>query len=108
MNLLAAPLETNIGGALEALPKASTGFWNKGLNALLNNLSQFLLVAAVALATFCLILGGLKWVLSGGDKDAMTSAQKIITSALVGLVIIFSAWAVLSLIKSFFGITSGS
>ena len=97
-------LETDIGGALGALPKASTGFWSLGLNALLNNLAQFFLVVAVAVAVFVLIFGGIKWATAGGDKEALGSAQKIITSAIIGLIIIFAAWAIINLIKAFFGI----
>lgn len=107
MNLLAAALESNIGDALKALPVGSPAFWGGGLNALLNNLTQTFLVVAVALATLVLIFGGIKWVTGGGDKEALGTAQKMITSALIGLVIIFSTWAILGLVKNFFGI-SGS
>lgn len=97
-------LETDIGTALNALPAASTGFWKLGLNALLNNLAQTLLVIAITVAVFVLIFGGIKWATAGGDKEALGLAQKMITSAIIGLVIVFAAWAIISLIKAFFGI----
>lgn len=104
MSILALALESNIGDALKALPVGSPAFWSGGLNALLNNLTQTFLVMAVAIATLVLIFGGIKWVTGGGDKEALGTAQKMITSALIGLVIIFSTWAILSLVKNFFGI----
>lgn len=104
MEINAFALETDIGGALGALPKASAGFWALGLNALLNNLAQFFLVVAVAVAIFFIIFGGVKWATAGGDKEALGSAQKIITSAIIGLIIVFAAWAIINLIKAFFGI----
>jgi hypothetical protein len=53
---------------------------------------------------FILVIGGIKWILSGGDKAHTEGARNQITAALVGLVIVFSAWAIIALIKSFFGV----
>ena len=104
INVLAATLESDIGDALKALPAGIPAFWSGGLNALLNNLTQTFLVVAVAVATLVLIIGGVKWATAGGDKEALGSAQKIITSAIIGLVIVLAAWAIIGLIKAFFGI----
>jgi hypothetical protein len=51
-----------------------------------------------------LLLGGMQWILSGGDKASTESARGKITAALIGLVIIFSAWAIATLINSIFGV----
>lgn len=107
MSLLATTLESDIGSALQALPASSAAFWSGGLNSLLNNLAQTFLVVAVAVALFVLILGGIKWATGGGDKEALGSAQKMITSAIIGLVIVFSTWAIINLVKNFFGIGGG-
>ncbi len=53
---------------------------------------------------FMLTLGGLKWLSSGGDKAQVQSARDQITSALTGIVVLFSAWAVTALIGTIFGI----
>lgn len=97
-------LETDIGKALQDLPASSAGFWSKGLNALLNNLATVFVVAAVAIALFLFLIGGIKWISSRGDKEALGAAQKTITTALIGLIIVFAAWAILTLIKNFFGL----
>ena len=62
-----------------------------------------LVVAALAFF-FILVIGGVKWILSGGDKAHTEAARSQITAALVGLVIVFSAWAIVQLIYTFFGI----
>jgi hypothetical protein len=54
---------------------------------------------------FILILGAIQWISSGGDKQALEGARSKITNALIGIVIMFSIFAVLSLIQYFFGIT---
>ena len=62
------------------------------------------LVVAAVVFFFVLVIGGIKWIASGGDKAQTESARNQITAALVGLVIVFAAWAILALIKVFFGI----
>jgi len=53
---------------------------------------------------FMLIIGGLRWILSGGDKAGTESARSQITAALVGLVIVFSAWAIVQLVGAVFNV----
>lgn len=66
---------------------------------------QLILVIAALIAFIFLIIGGIRWITAGGDKEKTAVAQKTLTSALVGLVIVFAAWAIMSLIEKFFGIT---
>lgn len=62
------------------------------------------LVIAAIVFFFILVIGGIKWIASGGDKAQTEGARNQITAALVGLVIVFAAWAILALIKTFFGV----
>jgi len=66
-------------------------------------LMLILVVAALAFF-FILVIGGIKWIVSGGDKAHTEGARNQITAALVGLVIVFSAWAIVQLIDTFFGV----
>jgi TRAP-type C4-dicarboxylate transport system permease small subunit len=54
---------------------------------------------------FILIAGGLKWITSGGDEKKVAAARAGITNALIGLVIVFAAWAIIRIMESLFGIT---
>ncbi len=63
-----------------------------------------LLIISALLAFFYLILGGISWITSGGDKAAMESARNKITHAIVGLIIVGAAWAVMILIQNFLGV----
>ena len=67
-------------------------------------LIKLLLILAALVFFFMLVLVGIKWILSGGDKGKTEEARNQITSALVGLVIVFSAWAIAGLINAFFGV----
>lgn len=66
---------------------------------------RLILVIAAIVFFFILVIGGIKWIMSGGDKAQTEAARNQITAALVGLVIVFSAWAIAQLLATFFGIS---
>ncbi len=66
-------------------------------------LSLIFLVAGIAVFAY-LVLGGIQWITSGGDKGKTQEARDRITAALVGLAIIAVAWALTILAQTFFGI----
>jgi hypothetical protein len=63
------------------------------------------MLAVALIFFFILISGGLKWVMSEGDQKAVESARNQITNALVGLAIVFAAFAIMKLIEIIFGIS---
>lgn len=74
------------------------------LPAIISGLIRGALVVAAIVFFFILVIGGIKWIMSGGDKAATEGARSQITAALVGLVIVFAAWAIVQLIQVFFGV----
>jgi hypothetical protein len=66
-------------------------------------ISLVLLVVALVFF-FVLIMGGLKWVMSGGDQKNVEAARNQITNALIGLAIVFATFAIIKLIETIFGI----
>ena len=73
-----------------------SGFVSTAINLLLG--------AAGIIAFFFLLIGGVQWILAGGDKEGTEKARKRITNALIGLAIVFSAYALIFIIKALFGI----
>ena len=53
---------------------------------------------------FILVLGGIKWVTSEGDEKKVAAARAQITNGLIGLAIVFAAFAIVKLINVIFGI----
>ncbi|HET7098622.1 MAG TPA: hypothetical protein VFI61_00070 [Patescibacteria group bacterium] len=53
---------------------------------------------------FMLVMGSIQWITSGGDKQKLESARGRITSALIGIVLLFASFAIIKLIENFFGI----
>ena len=63
-----------------------------------------LFVIATVIALGFLVWGGIKWILSGGDKTAVEGARNTIVAAVVGLIIVFLSYFILSLVLGFFKI----
>ena len=68
-------------------------------------LISILLIVGAIVFLFMLLMGGIQWMTSGGDKAGVEAARGRITHALIGLLILFSAWAIIQLIEAFLGIT---
>jgi hypothetical protein len=62
-----------------------------------------ILVIAALIFFFMLVFGGIKYITSGGDKAQTEAARNQITAALIGLVIVFAAWAIVNLAGTFLG-----
>jgi hypothetical protein len=67
-------------------------------------LIRIVLIIAALVFFFILVIGGIRWIMSGGDKAGTEAARAQITNALVGLVIVFAAWAIIQMLEIFFGI----
>jgi uncharacterized membrane protein HdeD (DUF308 family) len=76
-----------------------TCIWNLVSNAI----SIAYILAAIVFFIF-LVLGGMEWLTSSGDKGRVEIAQKRISNALIGLTIIAASYAVFTLVLYFFGI----
>lgn len=64
---------------------------------------QLIFVLGVIIALIFLIYGGIKWVLSGGDKSAVETARNHIVAAIIGLIIVVGAFFIIGLIFQLLG-----
>lgn len=78
------------------------------IGKLISSIAGFLFLAAAILTFLYLVVGGLDWITSGGDKSKLEGARNKITNAILGLLIVASAWAVWLLIGKFLGISTES
>ena len=74
------------------------------LNLFLGNIIAVLLIIGVIVAFIFIIIGAIQWMTAGNDKAQMESARGKIVTAIIGLVILFSVFAIMKLIGAFFGI----
>ena len=108
---LAIPAFANAG----SVNPCPTGGFSKlcGLNAgsfgkIVQVVITVLLIIATVIALFFLIWGGIRWITSGGDKQKVESARNTIISAVIGLVIAFLAYFILTVILGLFGLNAGA
>ena len=85
------------GGANCAKPSNSEDnlFTSGGIFQTVSNILLFLVGA---ISVIMLIIGGIRYVISGGDQGAVTSAKNTILYAIVGIVVAFLAFAAVSFV----------
>jgi hypothetical protein len=97
--LFAAPL-----AAHAQIDWNSTGCVNHGvatlqcIPAVFSNVVRAALIFAGAVAVILIIYGGIRLIYSGGDAKQVQGARQIITYAIIGLILILSAFGIILLI----------
>lgn len=67
-------------------------------------LPYFLIFAGLALLIY-LLLGGFKLLTSAGSPEQIARGQKMLTNAIVGFLIVISAYWLFQMVKTIFGLT---
>ena len=93
MNLLAQIKNPTLNTTLQG--KTGVQFVGSLITTLI---SMFFVVGAVVFF-FMLLYGGLQWITSGGDKAAVEAARGRVTNALIGIVVLFSVYALVVIIE---------
>lgn len=72
------------------------------LGTVIANAINLLFVVAAMLALGFLIIGGVKWLTSQGEKEGITKARETIVAAVVGLIIIFLSYLIVNFLLNLF------
>ena len=101
MNAQLAENITNpaLNSGLQGMLSSPGTFFQEAIPSLIG----FGFVVGAIVFIFMLIIGGVQWATSGGDKAALESARTRIVNALIGMMILLSTYAILSIIEAFFG-----
>lgn len=81
-----------------------TNLENISIPSLVSLAVSVALVVATVLFFFSFLIGGIKFIVSGGKKDHIDEAKNQILSAFVGILIVFSTWALIGYVNEFFGL----
>ena len=84
---------SSIGGR-----NACTGDAGGRLSGFIQNIINILLFLIGAIAVIMIIVGGIRYVVSGGDQGAITGAKNTILYAVIGLVIAILAYAIVNFV----------
>ena len=52
------------------------------------------------IAVIVILIGGFKWLTSGGSEDKVGEAKQMIIAGVIGLIIIMAAWAITAFVVS--------
>jgi hypothetical protein len=69
-----------------------------GNNSIFSRVTNILLFLVGAVSVIMLIIGGIRYVISGGDQAQVTSAKNTILYAIVGIVVAFLAYAAVNFV----------
>ncbi len=92
-------IETPLGVPTGGMDTAGQKIINLGFN--------LLFVVGVIITISFVIYSGIQWTLSGGDKEKIASARARLTYAIIGFVIIVTAFAIIKTVLSLIGYNSG-
>lgn len=71
---------------------------------LLPTLVGIVLVIGFIIFLFMMLIGGIKWTSSGGDKAQLESARATVIHGVIGVIVLISVFAIVKLIEAIFGV----
>ena len=99
------------GGGMQAGANAARGseqpvnlFGNSGI---FTSITNILLFVIGAIAVIMIIIGGLRYVTSGGNSASISAAKNTILYAIIGIVVALLAYAVINFVIGSFGTGGG-
>lgn len=101
--VMAAPDDLNLQTGIDQTQPNNTPTELFGEEGMFKRVADVLLFLVGAISVIMLIVGGIRYVVSGGDSTAVQSAKNTILYAIVGIVVAILAFAIVSWISNQFG-----
>jgi hypothetical protein len=92
------PTTDGIAGGAECSKTASQNANLFGTGGIFNVIANVLIFLVGAIAVIYLIIGGLRYVISGGDSKAVTAAKDTILYAVIGIVVAVISYALVNFV----------
>ncbi len=90
------------GGQTISAPSSVPSGGLETISKVFRNSFVIMLIACVFLALIFIVVAGIQWVLSGGDKTKLQAARSKLNWAIGGLIVAFIAFFIVSLIGYLF------
>lgn len=87
---------------------AASLFGEDGQGGIFRTITNVLLFLIGAISVIMLIVGGVRYVVSGGDSTAVQNAKNTILYAIVGIVVAILAYAVVNFVITSFAANGGN
>lgn len=79
-----------------------------GKTGIFKTVTNVLLFLIGAVSVIMLIVGGIRYVLSGGDSTAVTAAKNTILYAIIGIIVALLAYAIVNFVVTSFADSNGT
>ena len=89
-----APVAANAALNVANTAGGDIGFSDRPLGEQITAIISWVLGFLALVAVIMIIYGGFVWLTAAGNEERIASAKKIISAAIIGLVIILLAWAI--------------
>ncbi len=100
-----SPISQVFGKIIPPQQIINFGFGAKGISTLLSNIITLFYSIAIIVLIFMLLWGAWDWMTSEGDKEKLSSAQKKIVNAIIGIMLFAVAFAIIQVLGTFTGFT---
>ncbi|MFH0891778.1 MAG: pilin [Candidatus Falkowbacteria bacterium] len=81
-------------GGFESNVQETTGLGNEDPREIVARVINILLGFLGIIAVLIIILGGFRWMLSGGDSERADESRRMIVSGILGILLILAAFAI--------------
>lgn len=88
----------SIGGGVDSAKGADQPSDLFGASGIFSTITNVLLFVLGAVSVIMIIIGGLRYVISGGDSSAVSAAKNTILYAIVGVIVALLAYAIISFV----------
>lgn len=95
-------VDLSVGGGANAAKGSDQPADLFGTGGIFNTISNVLLFIVGAVAVIMIVIGGLRYVISGGDSANVAAAKNTILYALVGVIVAILAYSVINFVISSF------
>lgn len=103
LNLIAKPVQAAATNIFVPGTASNVGLQISDVAQVVGGGVKALIAVAGLLFFVMLVIGGIQYVLSGGDKLGATAARDRITHALIGILIVAAAYAITALVTAVTG-----
>jgi Type IV secretion system pilin len=97
-------LALTVGNQTITAPKSIPSGGLSTVTKVIGNAITILLIITTVLSLIYLIIGGIMWINSGGDKSKVAAARNRITYAIIGLLVALLAYFIVNVIGYIFNV----
>lgn len=100
---LAAGVNDVIGKVNPPDAVSNIGFGQEGLSNFFNRAIELIYSLAGVIFVFMVVISALQWMMSGGDKEAVTNARNRLTFAIIGIALLALTFVILNVVGQITG-----